>query len=64
MDHLLIVSSVCYISNIEVSRGTSSDFVTYLQTRHYMHTREAHQQLQTDLVDHIWAGFSHNNDKI
>ena len=32
------------ISNVEVSRGTPPDFVTYLQTRRIMHTREIHQQ--------------------
>ena len=27
------------ISNVEVSRGVPLDFVTYLQTRHIMHSR-------------------------
>ena len=36
------------ISNIVVSRGTHPDFIAYLQTRCYMHTRGVHQQLQTN----------------
>ena len=32
------------ISNVEVSCGVPPDFVTYLQTRRIMHTREIHQQ--------------------
>jgi len=41
------------ISNISVSCGVHSNFATYLQTKHYMHTRRVHHQLQTDLVEHI-----------
>jgi len=52
------------ISNVEVSRDTSPDFATYLQRRHVMHTREIHQQLQADLVEHIWECYHHNNNKI
>ncbi|KAL5187487.1 hypothetical protein HKD37_05G013152 [Glycine soja] len=52
------------IPNIDVSRGAYLDFVAYLQTRHYMHTRGVHQQLQPDLVEHIWKHFDHNNDEI
>ena len=41
------------ISNVEVSRDTSPDFATYLQRKRVMRTREIHQQLQADLVEHI-----------
>ncbi|KAG5016553.1 hypothetical protein JHK82_022204 [Glycine max] len=41
------------ISNVEVSRGVSPDFARYLQTKSVMHTRGIHQQLQTDIVEHI-----------
>ena len=33
------------ISNIDIFRGVPLDFVTYLQTRHYMRTRGVNQQL-------------------
>jgi len=52
------------ISNIEVSRGAPPDFATYLQTRRVMHTRGIHQQLQLDLMEHIWECYSHNNNEI
>jgi len=32
------------IPNVEESRGVPHNFVTYLQTRCVMHTREIHQQ--------------------
>ena len=52
------------ISNIGVFRGALPDFAIYLQTRRYMHIREVYQQLQTDLVKHIWKRFGHNNNEI
>ncbi|KAH1256815.1 hypothetical protein GmHk_03G006892 [Glycine max] len=52
------------ISNVEVSCDNLPDFTTYLQTRHVMHTRVIHQQLQADLVEHIWEPYSHNNNEI
>ena len=52
------------ISNIDVSHGAHSNFVAYLQTRRYMHTRGVHQQLPANLVDHIWEYFNQNNDEI
>ena len=41
------------ISNVEVSRYTPPDCAKYLQTKRVRHTRLIHQQLQTDLVEHI-----------
>ena len=37
------------ISNVEVSRGTPPNFVTYLQTRSVMHTRRIHQTTSSRL---------------
>ena len=42
------------ISNVEVSHGIPTNFVIYLQRRRVIHTRRIHQQLQVDLVEHIW----------
>ncbi|KAG5098333.1 hypothetical protein JHK82_048187 [Glycine max] len=42
------------ISNAEVSCGVPPNFATYLQTRRIMHSRGIHQQLQANLVEHIW----------
>ena len=52
------------ISNVEVSRDTPSNFATYIQTRCIMHTKGIHQQLQADLVEHIWECCSYNNKEI
>ncbi|KAG4958951.1 hypothetical protein JHK82_035658 [Glycine max] len=38
------------ILNVEVSSSTLPGFVAYLQTRHIIHTRRIHQQLQAELV--------------
>ena len=43
------------ISNVDVSCSALRNFSIYLQTRHYMHTREIHQQLQINFVEHIWT---------
>ncbi|KAG4989517.1 hypothetical protein JHK82_031842 [Glycine max] len=50
--------------NYPVSCGILVDFATYLYTRHYMHTKGMYQQLQADLMKHIWARLDHNNYKI
>ena len=52
------------ISNVKVSRGTLLDFSTYLHTRRIILTRRIHQQLQADLVKHIWEHYTHNNNEI
>ena len=52
------------ISNVKVSRDTLRDFPIYLQTRHVMHTKGIHEQLQTDLVKHSWEHYNHNNNEI
>ena len=41
------------ILNIDVSCGVHSNFVACLQIKYYMHTREVHQQLHANLIEHI-----------
>ncbi|KAG5097941.1 hypothetical protein JHK82_047795 [Glycine max] len=52
------------ISNVQIYCGIPPDFATYLQRRRVMHTRGIHQQLQVDLMEHIWKCYSHNNNEI
>jgi hypothetical protein len=51
------------ITTTEVSNGPHPGFTTYLQRRALVREREKHQQLQGDMVGHIWSRFGHDNDE-
>jgi len=52
------------ISNVEVSRNTFPDFVTYLQIRLVINTRGIHQHFQANLMKYIWKHYHYTNNKI
>lgn len=40
-----------------------SDFKRYLKRRAHMHQKKINQNLQTDLVEHIWTCFGHEENE-